>query len=67
MCELTHSADRELQALPLLFKAEVKQSVSEAGKKQSLHVYIYAVINKINIPMVVSLWRRHILFFEGFI
>ena len=45
MCELTHSANRELQALPLLFKTEVKQSVTEVKEQQPLHVYIYAVIN----------------------
>lgn len=32
MCELTHSADRELQALALLFKTGVKQSVPGGGK-----------------------------------
>lgn len=45
MCELTHSADIELQTLPLLFKMEINQSVTEVGTQQSLHVYIYAVIN----------------------
>lgn len=57
MCELTHSADRELQPLPLLFKTEVNLSAAEVGKQQSLCVYIYTAINSINVPVIVSLMK----------
>lgn len=34
-CELTHTADRELQALPLLFKTEVNPCATEVGEQHS--------------------------------
>lgn len=61
MCELTHSADTELQGLPSPFKTEVNQSVTEVGERHSLHVCISAAINEINIPVVAGLMARNIL------
>lgn len=76
MCELTHSADRGLQAQPLLFKTRGQavcywgEEAAASSKQQAATppcVYIYAVINGINIPLVVIRMRWSILFFNRFI